>query len=171
MRALSIVSVSRAMVIVPASTSVTNCLIMSRPRSRAGASTPNRPLSTICSSKLIGPISAPGCCDCSTLGSAIGSSRRLGLIQLRLEFVPLVVVAQRGLKDLLQLLVALDLSSQVRQLVAQVEQLLQRLHFLVNPVGGEVRQALVREVHSEVLRYRVARQLVVYRSVEVRRHA
>src|SRR5690348_16999437 len=171
MRALSIVSVSRAIVIVPASTSVTNCLIMSRPRSRAGASMPNRPLSTIWSSKLSGPTSAAGCCDCSTLGSAIATSCRLRLIQLRLEFFPLVFVPQRGLKDLFQLLVALDLASQVRQLVAQVEQLLQRLDFLGHAVGREVRHALEREIDADLPGVRVIRQLVVHGHVEMGLHA
>src|SRR6266446_8711682 len=168
-RALSMASVSRAIVIVPAKTSDTNCLIMSRPRARA--SPPNRPLSTIWSSRLSSVVCA-ACFPCSALGSAILASLRLHVgLELRLELVALPVVAQRALQDLIELLVALQLAAQVRELIPQLQQLLERLHLLRHPVGRKVPHALEREVEPDLAGIGVVRELVVHRQVQVRLHA
>src|SRR3989475_4606299 len=159
MRALSIASVARPIVMVPGSPSDTSCLIMSRPRSRAGASPPNRPRSTIWSSRLSSVVCAAACFCCSALGSAILTSLGLGGgIQLRLELLALLLVAQRRLQQLLQLLVALDLAAQVGELIAQVEQLLQRLHLPRHPVGAKVVHALELEFHADLARVGIVRE-------------
>src|SRR2546427_1179870 len=172
MRALSIASLSRPMVMVPASTSDTNCLIMSRPRSRAGASPPNRPRSTIWSSRLSSVVCAAACFCCSALGSAILTSLGLSVgLQLRLELLALLLVAQRRLQQLLQLLVALDLAAQVGELIAQVEKLLQRLHLARHPIGAKVVHAFELELHPDLARVRVVRKLVLHRHLQTRLHA
>src|SRR6267378_941043 len=164
-------SVSRPIVMVPASTSDTNCLIISFPRSRAGASPPNRPFSTIWSSRLSSVVSAAAC-FCSALGSAILTSLGLGVgIQLRLELLPLLLVAQRRLKQLLELIVALDLAAQIGELVAQVEEFLQRLNLARHPVGAEVVHALELELHPDLSGVGIVRELVGHRDSQMWLHA
>src|SRR5215212_8647974 len=146
MRALIIASVSRAIVIEPSSTSDTNCLTRSLPRSRAAASRPIRPWSTIWSRR-------PGCavsganvvcgvvCDASAIA---GPS--LGAAQLRLQPGALVFVGECRLQDLIELVAPLQRPAQVGELRAQLEQLAQRLHLPRHLVGREVVQALEMEV-------------------------
>src|SRR6185437_12250814 len=98
---------------------------MSLPRSLAAESFPNRPCSTIVSSRLSSVASAAAGAACAALASAIGPS--IGA-ELRAQLLHLVFVAQCGLKNVVQLVVALQRTAQVGQLRTQIEQLLERLH-------------------------------------------
>src|SRR6266545_708164 len=171
MRAFSIVSVSRPSVIVPARTSATNCLIMSRPRSLAGAST-NRPRCTIWSSRPASVVSAAAAFWVSPLGSAILTSRWLRLrVEFRLELLALLFVGQSRLEDFLEFLVALDLAAQIGELPAQLEELAQRLNLLRDPIRREVIQAREVHFHGDLSGVRIVGQLVVHRDPQVRLHA
>src|SRR5579885_1959980 len=124
MRALIIASASRATVIDPSRTCCTNCFTRSFPRSRAAGSFPNRPSSTIWSSRLFSS-AAPAAADdgwCTFCASAIAS------LHLGLQPFQLVLVRGRFSQNFVQLLVALQRAPQIRQLGAQLEQLPQRLH-------------------------------------------
>src|SRR6185437_2672598 len=131
---------------------------MSLPRSLAAESFPNRPCSTIVSSRLSSVASAAGAA-CAALASAIGPS--IGA-ELRAQLLHLVFVAQGRLQNVVELLVALQRAAQVGQLVAQVEQLLERLHLPRHSVGREVIQALEREIDAEFPGIRILAQLVLH---------
>src|SRR5512140_2767528 len=124
MRALIMASVSGETVICPSSTSARKVLIRLLPRSRAGASAPKRPLSTISSSS-VSVSTAPACRWTWLSVVDIGASLD---IQPRLRPGELIRIRHGFLEELLQLLVALQAAAQIRQLRAQREQLLQRIH-------------------------------------------
>src|SRR5512146_2087596 len=168
MRALSIDSVSGRTVIAPSSTSLTKLRTRSLPRSRCAWSVPNRPWSTICSSKLVAVVGAlSGTAeDCVPVsGLAIGSSR----LQLALELVQSPLVVQHGLQDLLELVVALQAAPKIGELLSKFQQLPQWLHLLRDTVGGEVVQVLELELHAELAP--VFFQLVVDFDRQARLHA
>src|SRR5690348_13762458 len=127
-RALIIASVSAAIVTVPLSTSVTKFFTRSLPRSFAAASRPSRPCSTILSRRL--PSDAASklvCCWPCACISGIGASLES---DLRLELLHRVGVVERTLKNLLELVVALETAAEIRELRPQLEQLLERTNIL-----------------------------------------
>src|SRR5690242_6385604 len=124
MRALIIASVSAAIVTVPRSTSLTKFLTRSLPRSLAAASRPSRPWSTILSSRL--PSAAASkvvCCWPCACASGIGASLESNL---RLELLHRFGVVERTLKNLLELVVALQIAAKIGELRPQFEQLFER---------------------------------------------
>src|SRR5262249_43632808 len=143
MRALIIASVSDAIVTVPLSTSLTKFLTRSLPRSFAAASRPKRPSSTILSSRPSSTLlasSAPGT-DCA---SAIAAS------QLRLELLHRVLIFERALENLLELVVPLQIAAQIRKLGAEIEQLLERPNLLGHGIRRKVVEALERHVDADL---------------------
>src|SRR3954453_20261768 len=115
MRALIIISASLAMVMEPSSTWLTNPFTRSLPRSLAS---PNRPCSTIWSSRLASCVStAPAAAAVFATASGIGSSRA----DLALQLVQLFRIAHGLEQELFQLVVALEGTTQVREPRAQVQ--------------------------------------------------
>src|SRR3954453_18300139 len=134
MRALIIISASLAMVIEPSSTWATNSFTRSLPRSLAS---PNRPCSTIWSSKLASCASSVvAAAAVFATASGIGTSRA----DLALQLVQLLGVSHGFKQQFLQLVVALQRAAQIRQPGAQVEKFLQGLHLL-----GHVRRLEIIE--------------------------
>src|SRR5579863_2730880 len=122
MRALIIISASLAMVIEPSSTWLTNSFTRSLPRSLAS---PNRPCSTIWSSRLASCVStAPAAAAAFAAASGIVPSRA----DLALQFVQLFGIAHRFEQEFFELVVALQRTAQIGKPGAQVEQFLQRLY-------------------------------------------
>src|SRR5690242_13841382 len=147
-RALIIASVSAAIVTVPLSTSVTKFLTRSLPRSLAAASRPSRPWSTILSRRL--PSDAASkvvCCWPCACVSAIGASLESNL---RLELLHRFGVVERALKNLFELVVALQVAAEIRQLRAEVEQLLERPDVLRDRFRVEVVERLEGEVDANL---------------------
>src|SRR5579884_4510012 len=144
MRALIMASVSRAMVIEPASTSFTKFFTRSLPRSFVDSSRVRRPCSriesrTLCSLVVV----AAAACWVACFPSGIG------FLHLRAKLVHLFLVRYAFLQHFIQLVVALQRSAPVRQLGPQVQQLAQRLH-LARHIGGlEIFHALEAQVHSQ----------------------
>src|SRR6266700_7990018 len=109
MRALIIISASLAMVMEPSSTWATNSFTRSLPRSLAS---PNRPCSTIWSSKLDSCAStAPAAADAFATASGIGTS----FADLALQLVQFLGGPGRLKQKLLYLVVALQRPAQMRQ--------------------------------------------------------
>src|SRR5262245_44257647 len=170
MRALIIISVSRATVIEPSRTSATNRLTRSFPRSRVSASRPTLPCSRIWSSSetsalLVSAAAWPPAACVSAIVSTLRQS------ELRPQLVHFVSVAERRLEDLVELLVGLQRPAQVGELGPEIEQLTQWLHLLRNGFGREVIHAAEVEIDRELRRVRVFRQLVLDGEREVGLHA
>src|ERR1051326_854452 len=166
MRALIMASVSRAIVIVPASTSLTNCLIRSLPRSLPDSSFAKRPSSTMLSSRLVCVVVVVACCGTACCGSAIGPSLYLGL-----QLAHLVFVLESLHEDLVELVVALEAAAQIREFRAQIEQFLQGLD-LAGHVGRlEIIHALEVQVDADLTGIRVLAQFVFDGVGEMRFHA
>src|SRR5450432_815024 len=105
MRALIIISASLATVMEPSSTCATNSLTRFLPRSLDALSLPNRPCSTIWSSRLVDWASTTAAEPCAlATASAIGAS----IAHLALQLVQLLGVAHRLQQQLFQLVVALQ---------------------------------------------------------------
>src|SRR5438552_10093104 len=107
MRALIIASVSRPIVIVPARTSLTNCLTMSLPRSRAESSFASRPSSTMLSSRPFSVVVAAACFGTACCGSAIAAS-----LDFTLQLFHLVLALDGLHQDLVELVVPLQAAPQ-----------------------------------------------------------
>src|SRR5215469_11049 len=123
MRALIIISASLAIVIEPSSTWLTNSFTRSLPRSLAS---PNRPCSTIWSSRLDSCAStAP-----ADVAAAFAAASGIGTswADLALQLVQLLGITYRLEQQLFQLVVALQGAAQVRKSGAQIEKLFQRLN-------------------------------------------
>src|SRR5579884_48578 len=117
MRALIISSVSRAMVMDPARTSLTKFFTRSRPRSRVASSRVRRPCSRIESRTLPSVVVvAAVACWVACCPSAIGA-----FLHLAGELVHLFLVGDRLPQDLVQLVVALQRAAQVGQLGPQLQ--------------------------------------------------
>src|ERR1700676_468471 len=124
MRALIIISASLAMVMEPSSTWATNSFTRSLPRSLAS---PNRPCSTIWSSRLASCASTDAAAAAAfATASGIGTS----CADLALQLVQLFGVPHRFEQQLFELVIALQRAAQIGEPGAQVEQLLQRLNLL-----------------------------------------
>src|SRR5215468_3140683 len=134
MRALIIASVSGLSVTVPLSTSLTKCLTRSFPRSFVAASRPMRPSSTILSSRLISGENVDAC-SVRCCASAIAASLRS---ELGLQLLHGAGIVERVLKNLLELVVALQRAAQIGELRPEVQQLLERRHLLGHRLGREV---------------------------------
>src|SRR5262249_403274 len=148
-RALIIASVSRAIVMVPASTSFTNCLIMSFPRSRAESSFASRPSSTMLSSRPFSVVGVVAACGAACCGSAIAS------LHFVLQFAHFVFVLERLHQNLVELVITLKSAAQVGELGAQVEQLFQRLDLLGDIGRLEIVHALEAQVDADLARIRI----------------
>src|SRR5260370_22336301 len=119
MRALSIISASRAIVMLPSRNWRTNSLIRSLPRSRAAGSTPNRPSETIWSSRPTLAVCSVTCCEgCALCASAIGF---LVLSHFRFELVQLLRIADSLKQQLFEFVVALQTAAEIREAGPQVE--------------------------------------------------
>src|SRR5713226_6259824 len=127
MRELIDASASRVSVIDPSSTWVTNSLTMSLPRSRAVASFPNRPVSTICSSNDPPASFSVVCFPADAFCASLIAFPLLLDAQLLAQLVRLLRVLHRFHQHVVQLLISLQAAAQVGQLGAQIEQLLERL--------------------------------------------
>src|SRR6478752_3796491 len=170
MRALIIISVSRATVIEPSRTSATNRLTRSLPRSRVSVSRPTFPCSRIwSSSETSAPVVNAAAWPLAACVSAIVSALRQS--ELRPQLVHLVGVAERRLQDLVELLVGLQRPAQIGELCPKIEQLTQRFHLLRNGFGREVIHAAEIEIDRELGRVRVFRQLVLDGERKMRLHA
>ena len=123
MRALIIASVSAFSVTVPLSTSLTKFLTRSLPRSFAAASRPMRPSSTILSRRL----SSGENVRC-LLGSVPGPQPLPPPSDPISDFELLhrVRVIERALKNLFELVVALQAAAEIGELAAELEQFLER---------------------------------------------
>src|SRR5579863_5596289 len=109
MRALIIISASLAIVIEPSRTWATNSFTRFLPRSLAS---PNRPCSTIWSSRLASWVStAPAAAAVFATASGIGTSLAA---DLALQLVQLLRVAYRFQQQFFQLVVALQRAAQIR---------------------------------------------------------
>ena len=107
MRALIIISVSRATVMEPSSTSATNRFTRSLPRSRVSVSRPTFPCSRIWSSSpssapLVNAAAWPPAACVSAIVSALRQS------ELGTQLVHLLGIAEGGLQDLIELFVGLQ---------------------------------------------------------------
>src|ERR1700685_2112776 len=136
MRALIIISASFATVMEPSRTWATNSFTRFLPRSFALASWPKRPDSTIWSSNPTCSFSMVVVEAACFLASAIGPSS-FGL-DLALQLVELLGVADRIQQNFFELVVALQLPAQICQPRAQVEQLFQGLDLLGHVARLEV---------------------------------
>src|SRR5687767_10217160 len=137
-RALIIASVSAAIVTVPLSTSETKLRTRSLPRSRAAGSRPRRPSSTMRSRRPPSTDSVTPCCWFWISISDIGGSRG----DLRPQLPHGFGIVDGLLQDLFELVVALQLATEIGQLRSQLEQLPKRLHLVRDAIGREVVQAL-----------------------------
>src|SRR6185436_3981027 len=151
MRALIIISVSRATVIEPSRTSATNRFTRSFPRSRVSASRPTLPCSRIWSSSdtsalLVNAAAWPPAACVSAIVSALRQS------ELRPQLVHLVGIAERRLQDFVELLVGLQRPAQIRELRPEIEQLTQRLYLLCDGLGREVIHAAEIQIDRELRR-------------------
>src|SRR5258707_11473815 len=137
MRALIIISASLATVMEPSRTWATNSFTRFLPRSLALASCPNRPDSTIWSSNPTCSFSmvVVEAADCF-LASAIGPSS-FGL-DLALQLVELLRIADSVQQHFLQLVVALELTAQIRQPRPKIKQFFERLNLLGHVARLEV---------------------------------
>src|SRR5687768_4281258 len=122
MRALIIISVSRATVIEPSSTSATNRFTRSLPRSRVSESRPTFPCSRIWSSSpsspaLVNAAAWPLAACVSAILRALRQSK------LGAQFVHLFRIAKRRLKHFIELLIGLQRPSKIGELRAQLEEL------------------------------------------------
>src|SRR5580704_2905066 len=122
MRALIIASVSRPMVMVPCSTSLTYCFTMSFPRSRAASSFPSRPSSTMLSRRPFSCVATVASAAAAFCASAIGAS-----FDFCPQFFHLLFVLYRLEKDVVQLFIALQVPAQIGEFGAQLKQVVQRL--------------------------------------------
>src|SRR3954453_7793494 len=165
MRALIIISASLAMVMEPSSTWLTNSFTRSLPRSLAS---PNRPCSTIWSSRLASCVStAAAAAAVFATASGIGTSRA----DLALQFVQLFRIAHGLEKEFFQLVVALEGTAQIGKPGAQIEQFLEGLH-LPGDIGGlEVVELAELQVDFQVGRIGIIAQLIFHGEGEVRLHA
>src|SRR5579863_1383360 len=144
MRALIIISASLAMVMEPSSTWATNSFTRSLPRSLAS---PNRPCSTIWSSRLASCAStAAAAAAAFATASAIGTS----CADLALQLVQLFGIAHRFEQQLFELVVALQRTAQVRQTGAQVEQLLQRLNLFCDIGRFKIVKLAEFQIHLQI---------------------
>src|SRR5262245_8833351 len=146
MRALIIASVSGLSVTVPLSTSLTKFLTRSLPRSFVAASRPMRPSSTILSSRLTSGENADACSLCCC-ASAIAASLRS---ELGLQLLHGAGVVERILKNLLELVVALQRPAQIGELRPELQQLLEWSDLLRHRFGREVVHALERDVDADL---------------------
>src|SRR6476469_4572797 len=170
MRALIIISVSRATVIEPSRSSATNRLTRSLPRSRVSVSRPTFPCSRIwSSSETSAPVVNAAAWPLAACVSAIVSALRQS--ELRPQLVHLVSVTERRLQDLIELLVGLQRPAQIGELCPEIQQLTQWLHLLRDRIGREVIHAAEIEIDRELRRIRVFGQLVLDAEREVRLHA
>src|ERR1700690_1574486 len=138
MRALIIISASLATVMEPSRTCATNSLTRFRPRSRACASAPKRPCSTIWSSRpfsLVCTVAAAADC-CAGSGLAIGFVL-LGS-HLLLQLVQLLSIGHRFEQQLFQLVIALEGAAQVGKPGTQLQEILERLYLLGDIAGLEI---------------------------------
>src|SRR5689334_2726664 len=113
MRALIIASVSGDSVMEPSSTWATNSFTRFLPRSFAAGSRASRPCSTIWSSRLVS-----ACCSAVSGAAADGRCSFIGFplqAHLRLQFRQLVLVADGVAKQFVELVVALQAPTQVRE--------------------------------------------------------
>src|SRR5688572_31322731 len=104
MRALIIASVSDEILIEPSRIWATKFLTRSLPRSFAAVSRPNRPCSTIWSSRPnseVCPAAAAACASLLAIGCSLGTN-------FTTQLVHLLFVAHGLLQDLLELVVALQ---------------------------------------------------------------
>src|SRR5579863_1378666 len=158
MRALIIISASLATVMEPSRTWATNSFTRFLPRSLALASCPNRPDSTIWSSNPTCSFSIVVVEAACFLASAIGPSS-FGL-NLALQLVELLGVANCIQQHFLQLVVALQLSAQIRQPGSKIKQFLERLDLLGYVAWLEVIHLLELQIDLELRRIRIVTQLV-----------
>src|SRR6187551_398643 len=117
----------------PSSTSETKRRIMSFPRSWAGASLPILPSWTIWSS-------SPTSDGAASVLTAAGAAWVLGILlsfrpYFRLQSLHLLFVAERGLQNLFQFVVALETASQIGELGAQLQHVPQGLHLAGDLIG------------------------------------
>src|SRR5436305_9803764 len=169
MRALIIASASRDRVIDPSSTCVTNSLTRSFPRSREAGSRASLPCSTIWSSRPASlVVSVAGAAAVACCGSLIGTGL---LLDLRLQLFAFVGVSDGIHQKFLQFVVALERSSQIRQLRAEIQKLAKRLHLPRHVLRREVVHALEMQVHLQLRSIGFLAQLVLHAERKVRLHA
>src|SRR5687767_5707927 len=159
MRALIIISVSRATVIEPSSTSATNRFTRSLPRSRVSVSRPTFPCSRIWSRSPSSPalVNAAAWPLAACVSAILWALRQS---ELGAELVHFFRVTQRGLKYFVELLVGLQRPAKVGELRAQIQELAQRLDLLRHGFGREVVHAAEIQIDRQLRRVSVFGQLV-----------
>ena len=157
MRALIIISASRAMVMEPSMNCEMNSLIRFRPRSLEAGSTPKRPSSTIWSRR---PFSS----TCSVAAAVVAVlacvSAILRSLYFALQLVQLFRIADSLKQQFFQLVVALQAAAKIRETLAEIQKLLERLDLAGDVFGFEVVHALEVQVDLEIRRIRLVAQFV-----------
>src|SRR5579883_506241 len=166
MRALIIASVSRASVIVPCSTSLTNCLMRSLPRSRAASSLARRPSSTIESSRLFSCVVSAAAAGTACWGSAIVCA-----LHFQLQLLHFFFALDGFEQNIVQFFFALETAAQIGQLGAQLQHLTQRLHLAGYVFRLEIVHALKMQVHPDAPGIRILAQFVLDEVRQMRLHA
>src|SRR5579862_8562073 len=160
MRALIIISASRAMVMDPSRTWATNSFTRFLPRSLAAGSAPKRPSSTIWSrspfSRTCSPVPTDPGAPC---GSAIGT---FPLSHFLLQLVQLFGVANGFQQRLLQFVISLQAAAQIGQPRAQVQQFLERFHLARHIFRVEIVHGLEMQIDLEVGGIRLLTELVLH---------
>src|SRR5271166_3148814 len=166
MRALMVVSVSFETAMWPWTTWSTNSFTRSRPRSRSRV---NRPSSTIWSRSLVEVVScAAGAAFDTFAASAIAASLVLIKTKLGSELLTLFGVAYNVVEHLVELVVALQASTQIGEIGSEVEQFLEGLDFGRDLFGLEIGEFFEVEVHLQLAA--VIAELVVDGESEVWTH-
>src|SRR5579863_422838 len=165
MRALIIISASLAMVMEPSSTCATNSFTRSLPRSLAS---PNRPCSTIWSSKLASWVSTAAA-EAAAFATASGIVPSCA--DLALQLVQFFGVAHRFEQQFFKLVVALQRTAQVRKPRTQIEELFQGLDLLGHVGRLEIVKFPEFQIDFQVGRIGVVAQLVFDGEREMRFHA
>src|SRR5260370_39627402 len=168
MRALMVASASRERVISPATTWAINCLTMVFPRSRTLCSRPSLPSSIILANKLPWAAFAGAVSAAAAVLSASLIVSSLVLAYFLLQAVEFLGIPSGVHQQLIQLVVALQRTTQVAQLGPEIEQFLQRFDLLGNLRWIEVVQALEIQVNLELTGIGVFAEFIVNSKGQVR---
>src|SRR5271169_58325 len=170
-RELIVASALRESFISPSRTCATNSFTMSRPRSRATCSFPNRPCSTIWSNRLDSVVLASADWAAAFSGLLIRASLGLILREFFLQLIGLLSIADGFHQKVVELIVTLKCATEIAELLAEVKKLAQRFDVLGDTGGVKVIQTLEVYVHLELTGVGFIAEFVVNLKREMRLEA